>query len=264
MLHTSIPAKETIQGNVPALVTLDVNYNDTGIASAVKRLTLIASDDRPVLLEAFAEVLTAFNATTSNVLTLGTTSTATELIDSSGITEGTAGFYPASNNVVKARLVANTPIYVKYAGSAAVAASGTLTSNNTNVSNNDTVTIGTKVYTFKTSLTPTEGEVLIGGSADASLLNLIRAINHTGTPDTDYKVAAANTQVSAVSSVTSHAFAVTALTAGTAGNSIAITETAVTLSWGAATLASGANGASAGKAKFYLRITPLIPNPSSV
>src|SRR4051812_26191113 len=72
----------------------------------------------------------------------------------------------------------------------AVAASDTLTSNNTNVTAADTVTVGTKVYTFRASLTPLEGEVLRGGSADASLLNLIRAINHTGTPDTDYKCAA--------------------------------------------------------------------------
>lgn len=120
-------------------------------------------------------------------------------------------------------------------------ATGTLTSNNTNVSANDTVTIGTKVYTFKSSLTPTEGEVLIGGSADASLLNLIRAINHTGTPDTDYKCAAANADVSAASSVTSHAFAVTALVAGIDGAVATTKATATTavLSWGAATLTGG-------------------------
>lgn len=89
-------------------------------------------------------------------------------------------------------------------------ATATITSNNTNVSDGDTVTIGPKVYTFKTTLTPTEGQVLIGADADASLLNLIRAINHTGTPDTDYKCAAAHPTVSAASSVTSHAFMVTA------------------------------------------------------
>lgn len=118
-------------------------------------------------------------------------------------------------------------------------ATGTLTSNNTNVSNNDTVTIGSKTYTFKTSLTPTEGEVLIGADADASLLNLIRAINHSGTPDTDYKCAAANTQVTAATSVTSHSFAVTAISSGLVGNSIATTETAATLSWSGLTLSGG-------------------------
>lgn len=120
------------------------------------------------------------------------------------------------------------------------AASGTLTSDNTNVADGATVTIDTKVYTFRTALTPTEGEVLIGGSADASLLNLIRAINHTGTPNTDYKCAAAHPTVSAAASVTSHAFAITALTAGVGGNSIATTETSAHLSFGSATLTSGA------------------------
>lgn len=119
-------------------------------------------------------------------------------------------------------------------------ATGTLTwDNSAGPSNNDTVTIGSKTYTFKTALTPTEGEVLLNGGGDAALLNLIRAINHTGTPDTDYKCAAANTQVSAASSVTAHAFAITALSAGLAGNSIATTETSANLAWGAATLSGG-------------------------
>ena len=122
---------------------------------------------------------------------------------------------------------------------AAVAAVQTLTSTNTNVSNDDTVTIGNKTYTFKTSLTPTEGEVLIGATSDASSLNLIRAINHTGTPDTHYKCAAAHTQVSAAEAVTNNAFTITALTAGAAANAYATTEVAATLSWGAATMAGG-------------------------
>jgi hypothetical protein len=118
-------------------------------------------------------------------------------------------------------------------------ASNTLISDNTAPADGDTVTIGTKVYTFKTALTPTEGEVLIGGSADASLLNLIRAINHTGTPNTDYKCAAAHPLVTAAPAVTAHAFAVTAKTPGTGGNSIATTETSTHLSWGPATLTGG-------------------------
>lgn len=120
-------------------------------------------------------------------------------------------------------------------------ATGTLTSNNTNVSDGATVTIGTKTYTFKTALTPTEGEVLIGADADGSLLNLIRAINHSGTPGTDYSVAAANAFVTAATSVTAHAFLVTAIVDGIAGNIIVTTETAAgaILAWGAATLTGG-------------------------
>jgi len=85
----------------------------------------------------------------------------------------------------------------------------TLTSNNTNVTDGDTVTIGQKTYTFKNTIGTTEGNVHIGADADGSLLNLIRAINLSGTPNTDYYCAAAHPTVSAASSVTSHAFLIT-------------------------------------------------------
>lgn len=143
---------------------------------------------------------------------------------------------------------------LKVFGSGNTAATAVLTSDNTNVADGATVTIGSKVYTFKTALTPTEGQVLIGADADASLLNLSRAINHTGTPNTDYKCAAANTQVSASATVTAHAITITALVSGAAGNSIAVDESSTHLSWGAATLTSGTdtntNGAELDAAAF--------------
>lgn len=117
----------------------------------------------------------------------------------------------------------------------------TLTSDNTNVADGATVVIGNKIYTFKTALTPTEGEVLIGGSADASLLNLIRAINHSGTPDTDYKVAAANPDVTAATAVTAHAFAVNLISGRAVNSSIALSETSAHLSWGGTGLVPGTN-----------------------
>jgi len=112
-----------------------------------------------------------------------------------------------------------------------------LTSNNTAPSDGDQVELGAKVYTFKTALTPTEGEVLIvAGDADASLLNLIRAINHTGTPDTDYKCAAANAEFTADAAVaTGHKMRVAAKTAGTYDTT---TPVGSTLSWTAATVTS--------------------------
>lgn len=130
------------------------------------------------------------------------------------------------------------------------AATGTLTSNATAPGDSDTVTIGTKTYTFKTALTPIEGEVLIGANAAAALANLKYAINHTGTPGTNYQCAAAHPTALA-GALTSTTLVVTAIASGTAGNSIvttvivaaapgggiATTETAVTLSWDALTLA---------------------------
>lgn len=129
-------------------------------------------------------------------------------------------------------------------------ASGVLTSNNTNVSPNDTVTIGGTVYTFVTALSVnfTAGQVLIGSSADASLTNLISAVNNNvaGTAGVKFYGREANPQVIASSSVTVHAVTFTALsidqTIGPIGNTIPTTTTASTLSWSAATLTGGAAG----------------------
>jgi hypothetical protein len=121
----------------------------------------------------------------------------------------------------------------------AVAAAGTIIGTATNVANNDTVTLGASTYTFKTTLTPANGEVLIGADAAASLLNLARAINNSGgTPGTDYQVAAANASASA-GTIVGSTIPLTALTAGTAGNSIALAETSAQLSVSGATLLGG-------------------------
>jgi hypothetical protein len=135
---------------------------------------------------------------------------------------------------------------IAYTGTAGVIANpvwtnkGTLTSDNTTPSDGDTVVIGTKTYTFKTTLTPTEGQVLINASADGALLNLIRAINHTGTADTDYKCAAVNPDVIADAAVVAHSFQVYQKTAAAA----VATTTPIThgMSWGAAATGGGKTG----------------------
>lgn len=103
--------------------------------------------------------------------------------------------------------------------------------------NGETITIGTKVYTFRTTLTPLEGEVLRGASAAAALDNLKSAINHTGTPDVDYKCAAAHTQVSATTN-TDTTQVVESLKPGTVGH-YTTTDTCGSGSWGAAAMAGG-------------------------
>ena len=124
---------------------------------------------------------------------------------------------------------------------AAIVATSLLTDGNaTAPSDGDQLTVAGKQYTFKTTLTPLEGEVLINTTADAALLNLARAINHTGTANTDYKCAAANANVSASASVSSHHITLTALVAGVAGNSLAVTQDTGT-SFTVAAFASGAD-----------------------
>jgi hypothetical protein len=116
-------------------------------------------------------------------------------------------------------------------------ATGVLTTTST-FSNGETVTIGTKTYLFETVLTNVDGHVLIGGSVAASLSNLAAAINLGAGSGTLYAAATtANTDVYATSNATT--LTLFALTAGTAGNSIATTETAANASFGAATLLGG-------------------------
>jgi hypothetical protein len=85
---------------------------------------------------------------------------------------------------------------------------------------NDTMTIGTKVYTFVASgTTPANGKIVLGTNLAATKLVVVKAIN--GSTDT------AN---SANSKVTASAFAsdictLTAIDGGLAGNTIATTET---------------------------------------
>lgn len=150
-----------------------------------------------------------------------------------------AAFENASSVLDDAGEVLGAPLVtLTFPTNAAVAAKCKLTSDNTNVTANDTVTIDGKVYTF-VAVPAVEGDVDIGVNADGSLLNLIRAINHTGTPDANYKCAAIHPTVSAAASVTSHTFVITARTAGSAGNVIDTTEAADTLSWEANTLTGG-------------------------
>jgi hypothetical protein len=63
--------------------------------------------------------------------------------------------------------------------------SGTLTIAN-EPTDGDTVTVAGVVFTFKTTLGSTPGQVLIGGSASAARTNLSNAITGGGTPGTDY------------------------------------------------------------------------------
>lgn len=125
-------------------------------------------------------------------------------------------------------------------------ATATITSSGVNVTDGDTITIDTKVYTFKTALTPTEGEVLIGATAAATMDNLKSAINHTGTPNTDYKCAAVHPTVTATTNTDTGTAGTSgsvqtleAIIIGVVSNTIALTTTAATLTLSSATLTGG-------------------------
>lgn len=117
-------------------------------------------------------------------------------------------------------------------------ATATLTSDATNVTDGDTVTIDTIVYRFKDTLAQAY-DVKIGASAAVTLDNLKAAINASGTAGTEYYdgtlvhptvIAYTNTDTTQV---------IRARTIGTAANSIATTEASTHLSWGGATMSGG-------------------------
>lgn len=124
-----------------------------------------------------------------------------------------------------------------------------------NPGDTETVTIGSKDYTFQTVLTDVDGHVQIGATTVDTLTNLANAIILGGTPGTDY--AASTTAQGSVSAaygwtdgVTGDVFMrCTALEAGAAGNSISVAETCATAEWvtegnvGTGTLTFGADEA---------------------
>ncbi len=121
----------------------------------------------------------------------------------------------------------------------AVNALGTLTSDATNVADAATVTIGSKVYTFQTTLTNVDGNVKIGADAATSLANLKAAINLESGAGTKYATLMTAHSECKCTSVTSTTLVVKALSVGTHGNFIPTTETSTHLSWGGSVLASG-------------------------
>lgn len=120
----------------------------------------------------------------------------------------------------------------------AVKSYGTLTASGA-ISADETVTLGSTTYTFKSTVS-SANDVALAATTEGSLNNLVKAINGSGVAGTDYGTGTvANASVSA-ELTSSTTVKVTALVAGTAGNSIASTETGDNLAFGGATLANGA------------------------
>lgn len=105
-------------------------------------------------------------------------------------------------------------------------------------SNTKTVTIDGKVYTYQTSLTEADGNVLIGISAATARNNLLNALTKGGTDGTDY--ANAMTVHTTVDGVANGAnLDINAKVAGLGGNVINTLEDDANLSFGAVTLTGG-------------------------
>lgn len=104
----------------------------------------------------------------------------------------------------------------------------------------ETVTIDGKVYTFQDVLTNADGNVLIGVDLEATIENLVHAINGTGTPGTHYAVAT-TVHPKVTAEGTSTTVEVTAKFKGVSGNEIAVETDVTDASWGGTELSGGAN-----------------------
>lgn len=85
-----------------------VNFDDEDVATGVKLCDLPANT---IITKATAVVKTAFDAGTTNVLTIGTNDDVDDLLGSSDITEGTKGAY---SKLAFVQLSAKTAVKAKF------------------------------------------------------------------------------------------------------------------------------------------------------
>lgn len=204
-----------------------------------KTVYIDASAIDPVLLRFNCNVDVAMT-TGTNVLLVGTSLSGNAYIASGDVDESTLGL------ATEKRFVITAPVtLVATLTSAAIAASKALTISAITSADTQTVVINGQTYTFNTSLTNTANNVLIGADVTAMAANLAAAINGGAGAGTLYGTGTvANTGVTATSAL--GVLTATAKTPGTAGNSIAISETLTNGAWaGGATVLSGGAVASA-------------------
>jgi len=134
-------------------------------------------------------------------------------------------------------------VRVNVSGGTTVKASGTLTLSGNAVAD-ETVTIAGRTYTFKA--TPNAAnEVKVGASAEATIDNLVAAITGGAGAGTNYGTGTTVHATVTAMKASASTMTVTALAGGTAGNALGTTEAMTNGSFGAATLASGADPSAA-------------------
>jgi len=129
-------------------------------------------------------------------------------------------------------------VYTMRAALTGAKATQTLTSDATNVTEADTVTIEGQTYTFRaTPVSPYD--VDIGVDAATTLDNLKAAINDSGTAGTTYGTGTVAHPLVTATTNTDTTQVVEAKAYGTRPNSYLVSENSTHLSWGAVTLAGG-------------------------
>lgn len=243
-------------GNITAMTDNSTGAGGSALAAVPIQAAKVAQSGSN--LARFADVNTALTAADNAITVL------LGYLNTYGLTTlGLTNFATAGGTIAVAGTVPALTKTVTGVDGSAVKATGTLTTTGT-FSNNETVTIGGKVYTMQTVLTNVDGNVLIGANAAASLSNLAAAINlGAGSGSTYAAATTANANVSATATATT--LVVTALVGGTAGNAITTTETAANASFGGGTLAGGlATGEAVLRSEFNSAISRARNNLSTV
>lgn len=106
-------------------IRCDVAYDTAGVGSGLLFGRLPANS---VIIAVKVDVTTAFNAATTNVLTIGTSTTANELWDSGALAESAGSQLVQDIAAATSARTATTDLYVKYAqtGTAATAGAATI------------------------------------------------------------------------------------------------------------------------------------------
>ena len=172
-----------------------------------------------------------------------------------------AGTFPSYAFLPLARFSAFAQLsWFKDRTTGAAQATGTLTVStgaSATFADGDTVTIGSTVYRFKTTIAQAY-DVAIGstGSVAAAFTNLKAAVNGTGTVGTQYYTGTAPHPTAAAGTIATTTLAFNADIYGTSGNSIATTKSSSVAAWGSATLTGGTDAQAASNAVAYSAASP--------
>jgi len=138
-----------------------------------------------------------------------------------------------SMDTLKAIMIEVKPIQA-YLGTAAT---GVLTFS-ANLDDNDTLTIGSRVYRFKN--TPAAiNDIKIGTTKAASIVNLNATIDGSGTPGTEYYTGTLPHADVVITGIVADVVSFRAARTGAAGNLVTTTDSSAHLVWGATTLIGG-------------------------
>lgn len=130
--HQKGPFRGNRKYGVPVVGTFEVNYNTSGISSGIKVGEIEVKENRPVHVKVWLWIVTAFNAGTTNVLTIGTDSTANQWLAAGDFDEGVTGHRPVSEDPALIEqpthkeflLTSTTEIWIKFTQTGTAASAG--------------------------------------------------------------------------------------------------------------------------------------------